>query len=208
MVAKLFSRFEQGDNAYLRRYDGTGLGLAITRQLAQLMGGDAGVVSTLGAGSTFWFTARLRKAPAVTVEPPAAQANAPDDILRRQYGGKRILLVEDDAVTREMMIDILEHAGLAVTVASDGLQAVALAGQGRFDLVLMDMKMPRLDGAEAARRIRKLPGGADVPIIALTASAFAEDKAICLEAGMNDFIAKPFEPELFYGALLKGLGYR
>ncbi len=143
VLPKLFSPFEQGDNSLTRRYGGTGLGLAITRKLAQLMGGDAGVTSTLGAGSAFWFTACLRKAvvPAPP-EVPAAGCGA-EALLRRDCAGARILLAEDDPVTQEVMGELLRPLGIVVDVAGDGLRAVELAQANAYDLILMDMQMPR-----------------------------------------------------------------
>jgi PAS domain S-box-containing protein len=205
VIPRLFGAFEQVDNSTTRKHGGTGLGLAITKKLAQLMGGDAGADSIPGVGSTFWFTARLGKTPAVaspalrTREVPAAAG------LREHHAGKRILLVEDEASIREMMAYLLKDIGLAVDTATDGMQAVELAGRQHYDLIVMDIQMAKLGGLEAARQIRRLPGGGSIPILALTGNAFAEDKARCLEAGMSDFIAKPAVPETVFAAILKWL---
>ena len=205
-LPKLFALFEQADNTTTRKYGGTGLGLAITRKLARLMGGDAGATSLLGAGSTFWFTAWLRKGVARPVPPaPATPADDAEAQLRRDHAGRRILLVEDEPVNQEVSLMLLGEAGLQADVANDGIEAVDRVRATAYDLILMDMQMPRLDGLGATRQIRRLPGGAQIPIVALTANAFAEDRARCSEAGMNDFLAKPFEPEALFVTVLRWL---
>ena len=203
--SRLFASFEQADSSITRVHGGTGLGLAITRKLARLMGGDAGVHSVPGAGSTFWFTARLEKG-AAGVEPrPAPAAVLHEAVLARDYRGRRVLVVEDEPINRELAMVLLNEAGLSVDFAEDGLEAVDRVARKRYDLVFMDMQMPRLDGLEATGRIRESAAGRKLPIIAMTANAFAEDRARCLAAGMDDFIAKPIEPETLFGTCVKWL---
>jgi two-component system sensor histidine kinase/response regulator len=207
-IDRLFTAFEQADNSTTRKYGGTGLGLAITRRLAGLMGGEAGVTSAPGVGSTFWFTARLKKREdSRGLEAQVATADA-EELLRRHHGGARILVVDDEPVNREVATMLLEDAGLTVDTADDGEQAVAMARNTPYAAILMDMQMPRLDGLEATRQIRRLDGYAETPIIAITANAFAEDKARCFAAGMDDFLVKPFDPDAIFSTLLRAFGRR
>ena len=206
VLPRLFSAFEQGDTSNTRKYGGTGLGLTITKRLAELMGGNAGVTSTEGSGSTFWFTAWLKIAQTVvTTAIDLRPTESAECILLRDFKGSQVLLVEDEPINQEVAMILLDDAGLSVSLAANGLEAVAQARQQKFALVLMDMQMPELDGVEATRQIRTLPGWATVPIIAMTANAFAEDRARCLAAGMNDFLPKPFAPEKLFAILLHWL---
>ncbi|MEI7612646.1 MAG: ATP-binding protein [Betaproteobacteria bacterium] len=203
-LTRLFTPFEQADSSTSRKYGGTGLGLTITRKLAELMGGEAGVESTPEVGSTFWFTVRMAKntSPTVLVQTDLTEA---EKTLRQHHQGRRILIVDDEPLNLEVALYMLEDVGLRVDTAEDGESALSKAKETAYAAILMDMQMPTLDGIEATKCIRKLPGYRETPILAMTANAFAEDKARCLEAGMNDFIAKPFSTQILYSLLIKNL---
>ncbi len=199
-LPRLFQSFTQSDSSITRKFGGTGLGLAIVRRLCELMGGECGVHSELGHGATFWFTLKLQRDPEPAVAGTAATALLP--MLRpRAAGGPdadlHVLLVEDNPINQEVALGMLELLGARATVVDDGRRAVELlSARHDFALVLMDCQMPEMDGLEATRRTRaheRAGNGYHVPIVALTANAMVGDREQCLEAGMDDFLSKPFQ---------------
>jgi PAS domain S-box-containing protein len=205
-MPRLFEAFEQADLSTTREHGGTGLGLAITRRLAALLGGSAGAHPRPGGGSVFWFTARLQHGQ--PVQPGEAQREQAEAELRLRHAGARVLLAEDNAVNQEVALALLRAPGLEVDVVDHGEAALQQLGRQCYDLVLMDVHMPVLDGLQATRALRGQPALAALPVIAMTANAFAEDRAECLAAGMSDFIAKPVNPQVLYATLLKWLASR
>ena len=203
--ARLFNAFEQADNSMTRRYGGTGLGLAISKRLVGLMGGEIGVNSSPGQGSTFWFTLRLLKNAQAPSQAIAVAFASAERQIQRDHAGARILLAEDEPINREVALSLLEDLGARVDVAEDGLEALNMARQTAYALILMDMQMPRMNGIEAALGIRADSLCRNTPILAMTANAFDEDRKACLAAGMNDFLSKPVEPERLFETMLKWL---
>ncbi|MDX9945589.1 MAG: ATP-binding protein, partial [Azonexus sp.] len=202
-LSRIFAPFEQADSSTTRRFGGTGLGLTITRKIVELMGGRIGVDSQPGQGSCFWFTARFKPAQGDNIH----QARVTDAQLRQQLltiaSDYRVLVVDDDPINREVAVELLASLGIQADIAVDGEDACKIIPQGHYTLVFMDMQMPVLDGLAATTRLRSNPALADLPIIAMTANAFAEDRARCLAAGMNDFLSKPVESSTLVSLLLK-----
>jgi PAS domain S-box-containing protein len=190
----VFTSFTQADSSTTRRYGGTGLGLTIARQLTELMGGQIGATSEVGAGSTFWFTVELTRvegAPATRRPVPEATVAMGEDE-RSVPSGTRVLVAEDNAVNQRVAVRMLERIGCTVDVVANGEEAVAAAMAGEHRLILMDCQMPVMDGYEAAGEIRRREApGTRIPIIAMTAAAMTGDRERTLEAGMDDYIAKP-----------------
>ena len=202
---KLFKPFEQADDSTTRHFGGTGLGLAISRRLAQMMGGEAGVDSTPGEGSTFWVTLRLKLAEHALIAKTSASNHDGESEIRNTRSTARLLLAEDDPLNQEVALDMLSNAGLIADLAENGQQAVAMASKTDYDLILMDIQMPVMNGLEAARTILAQPGRSSTAIVAMTANAFAEDRLACLAAGMVDHLAKPVEPAALHDLLLRWL---
>ncbi len=204
-VRKLFQPFTQVDDSLTRKYGGSGLGLVISRRIATLMGGEVGVESELGNGSCFWATVRLKRSSGS--RPASATANSNDvrDLLMREYAGARILVVEDEPSNREVAEFLLRDAGLVPELAVDGQEALERIRSAHFSMILMDLQMPVMNGLDAARAIRQIPGMSRIPIIAMTANAFDGDRQRCIDSGMNDHLSKPVVSEALYALILHWL---
>ena len=204
-IQRLFQPFSQADSGTTREFGGTGLGLSISKQLVELMGGSMEVQSTAGVGSQFSFTAVLERGfpeeSSVPANPPNFDAMRPvaeDSSLR----GCRVLLVEDNELNQLVARELLTSVAKAeVRVCSSGFEALHAIETASFDVVLMDIQMPGMDGYETTRRIRALRNAPQVPIIAMTANATSRDRDRCIEAGMNDFVTKPFEPYALFASI-------
>jgi PAS domain S-box-containing protein len=195
-IGALFNRFTQADASVSRQFGGTGLGLAISKQIVEAMGGRVGADSVVGQGSTFWFEVDLPRAAAWAAAPEPEGAAALDRPIRA-------LIVEDNAVNRELITTLLSPFGLELETACDGAEAVEAVVRGAYDVILMDMQMPVMDGLTATRRIRALPdpAAARTPIIAMTANVLPEQVARCREAGMDDHLGKPINLPLLLAAI-------
>ncbi len=207
-LSRLFDPFTQADSSTTRQYGGTGLGLAIVQRMVTALGGDVGVSSTLGRGSRFWFTVPFER-PRSHTAPPFDASRMPTGVLdpivpprdvaltppgpaaRTPIAGLKVLLVEDNPINQRVAIHMVERLGGEVTLATNGAEAIRHVSDARFDLILMDCQMPVMDGLEATRRIRRMPHGRLVPVVALTADAVIGQRDRCLRAGMNDYLSKP-----------------
>jgi PAS domain S-box-containing protein len=207
-LSRLFQNFEQADNSTTRKFGGSGLGLSITRNLAKMMGGEAGAESEPEKGSKFWFTASFELPAAISVgsSTPASSSSAfpPEELLKSDFKGVRVLVCEDNEINQEIISELLTGVGLVVDVAENGAVAIALADKAEYRLVLMDMQMPVVDGLDAARELRKMPNYVATPIVAMTANAFEADRKACFAAGMDHFLTKPVKPEVLF-ELIYGL---
>ena len=207
-LVRIFAPFEQVDGSRTRTQGGSGLGLALSRQLARALGGDVQVRSVPGQGSTFAFHVLVQ--PVDVPDAPAAMPVLPpmeslESTLRGRHAGRTVLVVEDEPLNREITTATLEGAGLVVVEASHGAAALEALGRRHIDLVLMDLRLPDTDGQALTRAIRQRHPGRRLPVIALTAHAFASDRDACLQAGMDDFLTKPVQPAVLLATVLQWL---
>ena len=206
-MRQLFRSFQQADASTTRKYGGTGLGLAISKKLAQLMGGEVGVESAVGKGSTFWFTADLEVGQGEGRQSQRVAAGNALEAMKTIHGA-RVLLAEDNELNQQVAAELLADAGMVVDIANNGVEAVAMAQRAAYDIVLMDMQMPEMDGVEATRALRAIPALDALPVVAMTANAMQADRELCIQAGMVDFVTKPIEPDDLWRALLRWIPTR
>jgi len=204
---RLFRDFSQVDPTYARRFGGTGLGLAICARLIEAMDGKIGLSSAEGQGSTFWFSLPYESYACDTTDVVETTPDILQEAMVPQISGESaVLIAEDNAVNQKLITAYLDKVGLKPTVVGNGREALEQAAERRYDLIFMDISMPEMDGIEATQRIRALPAPmGQVPIVALTANALAEDRERCRQAGMNDHLAKPIVRAALYGVLSRWL---
>ena len=195
-LKRVFTPFEQADGSISKRHGGTGLGLAIVKTLVEMLGGEVGVTNRLRRGSEFTFTCKVVELAEGMVETPSHAKGVP------HLAAKSILLVEDNEINREIALALLDETKADITVAKNGLEALLLVKSlPPFDLILMDVQMPIMDGIQATRKIHAVPGMAEVPIVAMTAHALDTERKKCLEAGMKAHIGKPLDIHSFYDVI-------
>ena len=207
VLPNLFKPFVQADGSFTRQYGGSGLGLAISSRLVQIMGGEFSVESALNVGSTFTFYIKLPISKELDDNVNIEELSDADSE-NVDMEGRKILLAEDNEINQMIVEEFLESTKVLITKAENGQKAVEAITNGSFDLVLMDMQMPVMDGLEATRIIRTLPNGKDIPIVAVTANAQEQDKQKAFASGMNDFLSKPIDPEQLFAMLHKWLGQK